>query len=123
MAKLVVPREVVAKNKRKTDDAYGTFNGQNASAYLGLMQNRRIINFSASPKLIEYRKCIARELSGKKPGNFGNVLTSFANAAHTCKSRVANVPSHKGRVRFPGLWWQTRKIRGQGSSSSPSYIS
>ncbi|MEM0257107.1 MAG: hypothetical protein QXV58_14350, partial [Saccharolobus sp.] len=94
MAKLVVPREVVIKNKRKSDNEYGTFNGQSAAAYLGLMQNRRIINFSASPKLIEYRKCIARELTGKKFSNFGGVLTAFADAAHKCKAEVAGLPSH-----------------------------
>lgn len=120
MAKLTVPREIVVKNKRKADNAYGNFNGQNASAYLGLLQNRRIINFTVSPKLIEYRQCIARELTGKKPGNFGGVLTQFANAAHTCKAKVAGLPSHRGRTRLAVLAVPTRKQRGQGSSGSSS---
>ncbi|MEM3338737.1 hypothetical protein [Saccharolobus sp.] len=118
MGKLAVPREVVIKQKQKPDNAYGTFNGKSAAAYLGTLQNRRIVNLTGSEKLMAYRRCIAEELSGKKPGNFGAVLTSFANAAHTCKSRVANIPSRKGgRLKFPFLWMQTRKPKGQGAAA------
>ncbi|MEM4104582.1 MAG: hypothetical protein QXF80_06275 [Thermoplasmatales archaeon] len=113
MAKLTVPREVVIKGKRKAENEYGTFNGQNASAYLGLMQNRRIINFTGSLKLMEYRKCIAKELTGKKPGNFGGVLTQFADAAHKCKAAVAGIPSTKmklwDRIAAP----RTRRSKGK----------
>jgi hypothetical protein len=121
MAKLTVPREVVVKNKRKPDDAYGTFNGQSAAAYLGLLQNRRVVNFTVSPKLIEYRRCIARELSGKKFNNFGGVLTAFANAARSCKAKVAGLPSHKGRARLAVLAVPTKKQKGV-PGSAPTYV-
>ena len=111
MGKLAVPREVVIKHAQKSD--YGTFNGKPASAYLGLMQNRRVVNFTFSQKLEAYRACVAGKLKNSKPGNFGGVLTAFVNAAKDCKSAVANIPSG-GRKRYSGSYFlglETRRKR------------
>jgi hypothetical protein len=68
----------------------------------GKTQVRKVTTEATSPKLLEYRKCVAKKVHGeekkKKYASLREVQEAFRKAAHECKEEVTKKMAKLGEV-------------------------
>lgn len=60
----------------------------------GFTAIRKETTEATSPKLLAYRSCVAGSMAGAS-GSLKDIQTKFRESAHSCKAKVAGVPTKR----------------------------
>ncbi len=109
--KLAVAQEAIARTPHK--DLKG--------GIYGTLAVRMKNSYAMAPHLRAYRQCMAAQLTGKRPGNLGDIQRAFKDAADKCATATRDIPKmYKPRSAGKLIAVQSRKIKSSSGSSTTS---